>query len=213
MPAASETRKTFRRDTVCSERCSAITLLACSLADAAELPASMEDHGERGAVSLTNPWGVFTEGSYNWGRKDPGVNEDGFDFDAASVTIGVDYNFGSAVAGASVGYDSYDAEFKLANGGDTRMDSVSGSLFGAWNSERVSLNAIVVYGSLETEITRNIRYGPAPCPFQTCGTDRRLVGKPDGRYFAGGVGLGFDFTVGVLAVVAVREHQSSRPQD
>ena len=160
--------------------------------------ATSTDARESGSLQPSNPWGIFTEGSYNWGDRDPGVNDDGFSFHATSVTVGGDYNFGSAVAGASIGYDSFEADFSLANGGDTHVESLSGSLFGAWASQRTNLNAnaIVSYGSLETEITRNILYGPAPCPFQTCGTNRTLVGKPDGRYFAGGVALGYDVSIG-----------------
>jgi hypothetical protein len=36
-----------------------------------------------------------------------GANEDDFDVKAESVTVGFDYNFGSAMLAASAGYDHY----------------------------------------------------------------------------------------------------------
>jgi uncharacterized protein with beta-barrel porin domain len=154
--------------------------------------------------AVSNPWGVFVEGAYNYGTRDQTAGEDGFDFKARSVTAGVDYNFGSAVAGVSVGYDSYKSDFVTngtsISGGNARVKGTSGSLFAAWFGERWSLNGIVSYGSLKTDISRVAIYTPAPGPSCTpvCGVSekRSYLGNPDGRDTAVGITAGYDLSAG-----------------
>ena len=161
----------------------------------------------------TSPWGLFVQGSYNSGRHDATLNEDPFDFHAASVTAGIDYNFGSAVLGASVGYDDYDASFgsvgTLVNGGSARVEGTSGSLYGAWFGQHWLLNGIATYGRLTTNVTRNVQYSvtydktldPQPdindnCGATTCtvNVDRTLRGDPNGHSYAVGVTAGYQYS-------------------
>ena len=150
---------------------------------------------------ITQHWGWFAEGSYVWGNRDQTAAEDGFDFKAESFTAGIDYNFGSAVLGGSIGYDHYKATFDnngQVSGGDVTVKGISGSLYGAWFSDLLFVNGIVSYGSPTTHMTRNVVYSssnscpPAtPCPAQ----DRALTSSPDSRYFAVGATVGHDFDV------------------
>lgn len=158
------------------------------------------DVTESGGTSVAPyQWGWFSEGSYNFGDHDQTSREDGFDFRAVSGTLGIDYNFGSAVLGASAGYDRYKADFDhnaLVTGGDVEVKGGSGSVFGAWFGKQVSVDFIASYGSLSSDISRHLfvpsnnnNCTPA-CPTQ----DRTFTGSPDGRYFSSGVSASYELT-------------------
>jgi uncharacterized protein YhjY with autotransporter beta-barrel domain len=162
-------------------------------------PAEGAAAGGAGVGMTASPWGWFTEGSYGSGNSDATASADAFNFDTRSVTAGVDYNFGAGVLGASVGYDKYTSDFDVTSavlGGSAEVKGTSGSVFGAWFGDTVSVNGIVSYGSLDNEIRRRVLYtGPATCP-QGCSADRTLVGKPGGNYVAVGVTAGLDYVLG-----------------
>jgi uncharacterized protein with beta-barrel porin domain len=145
-------------------------------------------------------WGWFVEGSFNTGDRDQTTNEDGFDFDATSFTGGIDYMLNSGVIGVSLGIDNYDADFdvnNVVNGGSVKLDSTSGSLFGAFYRNNWYFDGIVTFGSLETDTTRRAFY-PSPnaalCPPATpCpGEDDTLLGTTDGDFLSGGATIGYD---------------------
>lgn len=141
--------------------------------------------------------GWFFEGSFNTGDRDQSANEDAFDFDATSLTLGLDYLLDSGVIGVSVGIDDYEADFAnndLVSGGDVQVDGTSGSLFGAFNFGNAYVNGIFSAGSLDSDTSRRAVYDsddacpPAtPCP----GENDTLVGSTDGEFLAGGATLGY----------------------
>lgn len=168
--------------------------------------------GEPGGVQ--NPWGVFLQGSYNSGRHDQTDNEDPFDFHAASVTAGVDYNFGNAVLGVSVGHDNFDAGIRASgsavSGASTHLEGTSGSVYGAWFGPAWYFNGIVNYGSLESDLSREVKYtatyaaGFDPqsipgatdvCTATTCTVtvDRLLTADPGGSALAVGATAGYQY--------------------
>jgi len=151
-------------------------------------------------AAVPNPWGVFAEGTYNFGKRDQSSGEDGYDFKARSVTAGIDYNFGSAVAGVSIGYDKYKADFRAdgvnLSGGDAQVKGTSGSLFGAWFSDNWTLNGIASYGTLKTDVTRVASY-PSLGTCTNCGVQNRIFsGSPNGSDLAVGATAGYDLTAG-----------------
>jgi uncharacterized protein YhjY with autotransporter beta-barrel domain len=149
------------------------------------------------AAPIPNPWGLYVQGSYNSGHHDLTNNEDPFDFHAASVTAGLDYNFGTGVLGASVGYDDYDAGLRtaglLVSGGSAQVQATSGSLYGAWFGQNWTFNGIATYGGLTTNLTRVVKYNLTEiCSPPTCtSVNRTLTGSPDGRSFAIGATAGY----------------------
>jgi uncharacterized protein YhjY with autotransporter beta-barrel domain len=167
-------------------------------------------------AGVASPWGLFLQGSYNSGRHDATLNEDPFDFHASSVTAGLDYNFGGAVLGASIGYDDYDAGFGNtgvnSSGGSAQVKGTSGSLYGAWFGQNWTFNGIATYGKLTTNLSRAVKYavtyntaadpqaditdpGCAPgAPTCTVSVNRTLQGNPDGRSFAFGATAGYQTT-------------------
>ena len=176
---------------------------------------SRADTGSLESGGVPNPWGAFLQGSYNSGRHDQTDNEDPFDFHAVSVTAGVDYNFGNAVLGVSVGHDNYDAGIRASgtavSGGSTRLKGTSGSIFGAWFGPAWYVNGIFNYGRLTSDLSREVKYtatyaagfdpqsipGGAPCPptATTCSAtvDRILTANPDGTAYALGVTAGYQY--------------------
>lgn len=173
--------------------------------------------------AMASPWGLFVQGSYNSGRHDATVNENPFHFHASSVTAGIDYNFGTAVLGASVGYDDYSASFDtvgvLVSGGSARVEGTSGSLYGAWFGQHWTLSGIATYGKLTTNVTRNVRYTvsydstfdtthrdfsdcvPTPGTNCTVSVNRTLQGDPSGHSYAVGATAGYQYTANSWDIV------------
>jgi outer membrane autotransporter protein len=167
--------------------------------------------------AVPNPWGFFVEGGYGWGnREQTNTDDNGFKFDSFSVTGGLDYNFGDAVVGASVGFDRYKADFagqniladgSVAPGGESKVDGVSGSFFGAWFGEQWSFNGIASFGNLRSDLTRSVKYtsalGSGSCVstsgvnLSPCGADQTLSGSPHGSYKAVGATVAYDAKAGM----------------
>ena len=163
---------------------------------------------------VQNPWGVFLQGSYYSGRHDQTDNEDPFGFHAISVTAGVDYNFGNAVLGVSVGHDNFDADIRASgttvSGGGARVKVTSGSVYGAWFGPAWYFNGIINYGGIKSDQSREVKYtanytaGFDPqsipgatdqCAGTTCTVtvDRVLTGNPGGNAFAVGATAGYQY--------------------
>ncbi|MGI9260954.1 MAG: autotransporter outer membrane beta-barrel domain-containing protein [Woeseiaceae bacterium] len=147
-------------------------------------------------------WGWFLEGSFNAGDRDETASEDGFDFDATSVTLGVDYLLNNGVIGVSVGIDNYEADFNpspVVNGGNVEVEGTTGAIFGALFRGNWYFDGILSFGSLDSSTDRDAFYIsnnpaclPAPCP----GVNTTLSGQTDGDFVAGGLSLGYDYTNG-----------------
>jgi uncharacterized protein with beta-barrel porin domain len=142
--------------------------------------------------------GWFLEGSFNTGDRDQTANENGFDFDATSFTLGLDYLFDAGVIGVSVGIDNYEAEFDnslLVAGGKVEVEGTSGSIFGAWFGDGFYLDGLLTIGQLDSDMSRRLVYSstdtclpPNACPAQ----NRVLTGETDGDYLAAGATFGFE---------------------
>jgi uncharacterized protein YhjY with autotransporter beta-barrel domain len=147
-------------------------------------------------------WGWFLEGSYATGDREETNAENGFDFDATSFTLGVDYLLNSGVVGASIGIDNYEADFipsQLVNGGNVDVEGRTASVFGALFRGQWYFDGILSFGTLDSSTTRAAFYPsnnpgctPAPCP----GVNTTLLGDTEGDFFSGGATVGFDFIRG-----------------
>jgi outer membrane lipase/esterase len=146
--------------------------------------------------------GWFLNGAWNTGDRDQSANEDGFDFDAMSFTLGFDYMFDSGVIGFSGGRDVYEAEFDdalLVSGGGVDVEGTTGSLFGAWYPGGFYMDAIVSFGDLDTDVSRRVVYAsnnPDPLSCQCPGENRTLTGEASGDFVAAGLTGGYDASVG-----------------
>jgi len=147
-------------------------------------------------------WGWFLEGSFNTGDRDETTSEDGFDFDSTSATLGIDYLLNNGVIGASVGIDSYDADFNpslVVSGGKVEVEGTTASIFGAIFRDRWYFDGILSFGSLDSDTDRDAFYVsnnpaclPVPCP----GVNTTLSGETDGDFISGGLSVGYDYTNG-----------------
>jgi uncharacterized protein YhjY with autotransporter beta-barrel domain len=180
----------------------------------ADSPSRTSSAGGGAPGGLQNPWGVFLQGSYNSGRHDQTDNEDPFDFHAVSVTAGVDYNFGNAVLGVSIGHDNFDAGVGASgtavSGASTHLKNTSGSVYGAWFGPAWYFNGIINYGRLKSDLSREVKYtatydaGFDPqsipgatdvCTATTCTVtvDRLLTANPGGSALAVGATAGYQY--------------------
>ncbi len=165
-----------------------------------ELSLSSSMLGDGAAADIAGSrWGWFLEGSFNTGDRDQSTAENGFDFDATSATLGLDYMTNWGVVGVSVGIDNYEADFDVnpvVNGGTVDIDSTSGSLFAAFYRGNLYFDAIFSFGDLDSDTTRQAFYvptppnpcAPAPCPT----TDATLLGSTGGDFLSGGATIGYD---------------------
>ena len=147
-------------------------------------------------------WGWFLEGSFNTGDRDATASEDGFDFDAITATLGVDYLFDSGVLGVSIGIDNYEADFNptpVVSGGKVEVEGTSGTIFGALFRGQWYMDGILSFGTLDSDTDRDVFYvsnnpacAPAPCP----GVNTTLSGETDGDFVSAGATVGYDITRG-----------------
>jgi len=146
--------------------------------------------------------GWFLDGAYNTGDRDQTANEDAFDFDASSFTLGLDYMFDAGVIGISAGLDKYDADFDntlLVSGGNVEVEGTTGSLFGAWYPGGFYLDGILSFGDLDTDVSRQVVYdsnNPDPVNCECPGENRTLTGDTGGDFIAAGLTVGYDVTRG-----------------
>lgn len=119
-------------------------------APAAAAPATPEPKRDR-------PWGFFVNGRLSRGGHDAGVDETGWDFDTAGVTLGVDRAVGTntflggALSALDNSTDLDDA------GGDLDVSGLALTLYGIWEAgERGYFQATATYGQNSYEQARRL---------------------------------------------------------
>ncbi|MGI9305069.1 MAG: autotransporter outer membrane beta-barrel domain-containing protein [Gammaproteobacteria bacterium] len=160
-----------------------------------------DGYGQGGDSALTGQRvGAFINGSFNTGDKDATAREDGFDFDGISLTGGVDYRFTeSFVLGATVGYNSQEADFDTTvtvAGGSVEADGFSVSGYGLYYFERFYLTGLVNIGTNENDLTRRIII-----PTNTTGgADRTATASTDSDQLGISVSGGIDLAPGKVTI-------------
>lgn len=122
--------------------------------DAAEAPATAAPAVQ---PKRERPWGFFLNGRLSKGEKARGVDETGFDFDTAGVTIGFDRAVGSnSFFGFAL--SALETETGLADaGGDLDTSGLSLTLYGIWEGAGNGyFQASATYGQNQYEQTRRI---------------------------------------------------------
>lgn len=158
---------------------------------------NMHGGGAAGDVAGSR-FGWFLEGSFNTGDHDQTSNEDAFDFDAITWSVGADYLFDAGVIGVAVGRDNFQADFSealMVSGGGVEVEGTSASLFGAWFGERFYFDGLVTFGRMDNDMSRKLVYAstdsciaPTPCPPQ----NRSLLGETEGDFLATGATFGYE---------------------
>ena len=151
--------------------------------------------------------GLFVQGAFGSGDKDPTRNEAGYDVDTFSVTGGIDYRFtDSLVAGAALGYAQTDSDFTRDSsgtriGGSFDTDSLTLSLYGSWYGERSYVDLVASYGDIDYDSERRIVYSVSATPGQvgdvvlpaTDSVNSTAHGKTSGDTLEVGLGAGVNF--------------------
>lgn len=116
--------------------------------------------GSTASADGYNRWGFFINGNYGTGEKDETFNENGFDFDAYGITIGIDYRFNdNFVGGIAVGMASSDVDID-DNAGEYDTDGENIAVYALYNGEKFYVEGSLTYGSYDYEGERIISYGP-----------------------------------------------------
>lgn len=135
------------------------------------------------------PLGVWINGSFHLGEVDSMPAQRGFNYKNWGVTAGADYKIlDSLVLGGAFSYVLSDNDFDH-KGGHADNDSYIGSLYGSYYPiENFFLDAVVNYGHINFDTTRNISY---TIPGDVVHTQAR--GDTDGNQWGFTVSSGYHF--------------------
>jgi outer membrane autotransporter protein len=151
--------------------------------------------------------GLFANGLFDVGHRDPTSNEDGFNFHTYGVIAGVDYRFTpKLVLGAAFTYQSANSDLDnpsslvspifstSANAGSADTRSYGFSLYGTYYVlEQLYVDGIVSFGWNNYSLDRVISYalgGTTPPVNQIAHAD------PNGHQYSFSVGAGYEFRQG-----------------
>ena len=141
--------------------------------------------------------GAFISGSYGTGDKDETSREDGFDFDTAGVTLGVDYRLlNELVLGTAFSYSHFDSDFESSSvnaGGGNDSDGYTFSVYGTYYLENFYVEAIGSGGWADHDSKRRI---VVPSNTTVAPINRTAKGNTDSRQYSVSVGTGYNAQVG-----------------
>jgi uncharacterized protein with beta-barrel porin domain len=151
--------------------------------------------------------GLFANGLFAVGDRDPTSNEDGFDFHTYGVIAGVDYRFSpKLVLGAAFIYQSSNSDLKnpsslvsptfstSANAGSADTRSYGFSLYGTYYVlEQLYVDGIVSFGWNNYSLDRVIGYN---LPAQMSRVNQIAHADPNGYQSSFSVGAGYEFRQG-----------------
>jgi uncharacterized protein YhjY with autotransporter beta-barrel domain len=160
--------------------------------------------------------GLFANGLFAVGDRDPTSNEDGFDFHTYGVIAGVDYRFSpKLVLGAAFTYQSANSDLDnpsslvsptfstSANAGSADTRSYGFSLYGTYYVlEQLYVDGIVSFGWNNYSLARVIGYnlGPTSTGTGPDGTTKPVnqiaQADPNGHQYSFSVGAGYEFRQG-----------------
>ncbi len=143
--------------------------------------------GDSGGGGLGGRLGAFISGSFGTGDKDETSREDGFDFDTAGATLGVDYRLlDELVIGTAFTYSHFDADFSTSSvnaGGDSKTNGYVFSLYSTYFIEDFYVEGIGSIGWNDYDFKRKIEFP---------GTNRTAKGDTDATQYSFTIGTGYN---------------------
>jgi outer membrane lipase/esterase len=132
--------------------------------------------------------GMFVSGNVSFGEKEDVVDELGFDFNTAGMTVGIDYRLSHAqIAGGAVGIVNSDSDFNGSRG-NTDIRGLSLLAYSTYYLNQSSyLEAVFSFGKNNFDNSRNIVAGPI---------NAVVSGETDGTETSISLGVGYDFSQG-----------------
>ena len=141
--------------------------------------------------------GTFISGSLGTGEKDETSREDGFDFNTAGVTVGVDYRFlEELVVGTAFSYSHFDGDFHKSSvnaGGGSDSDGYVFSIYGTYYLQDFYLEGIGSVGWNDHDSKRKI---VIPSNTAEPSTRRTAKGETDSTQYSLSLGTGYAAHVG-----------------
>ncbi len=141
--------------------------------------------------------GAFVSGSIGTGKKDESSKEDGFDFDTAGITVGVDYRLlDELVLGTAFSYSHFDSDFDTSSvnaGGGNDSDGYTFSIYSTYYIEDFYLEAIGSAGWSDHDSKRKIFVSSNTA---VAGIDRTAKGETDSTQYSFSVGTGYNAQIG-----------------
>jgi uncharacterized protein YhjY with autotransporter beta-barrel domain len=138
--------------------------------------------------------GLFLNGRVGAGEKDATVLEDGFDFDTAGLTGGIDYRVrDTTVLGFAAGIDRSEADF-ASDQGTLEVDGYTAAAYlTTYNDGGVYVDVTASFGQNAFALDRHIRYTlPAFDGSGPVTVDQTASADPDGDQLSASLELGWD---------------------
>jgi outer membrane autotransporter protein len=105
-------------------------------------------------------YGLWLDAFGSWGDQDESDGFTGYDYDLYGATIGFDRIFRNRyILGISIGYSETDIGLD-GNQGDGEIESLYGSVYGSYYTERGYIDAALSYGDQDYRNSRRIVIGP-----------------------------------------------------
>jgi uncharacterized protein with beta-barrel porin domain len=146
-------------------------------------------------VGLSENFSIFANVSGGNGEKDATDRENGFDLDAMTFIIGADYRLNnSTVVGASIGWETYDADYtknQRVSGGDMSVDTTTLSLYGLYSQESYYMSAILGYGNSDFDTTRSVQYSSNNPNNNLSGANRQISSKSESDQYNVSLTMGY----------------------
>jgi uncharacterized protein YhjY with autotransporter beta-barrel domain len=154
------------------------------------------------SIGDSSRWGFFINGSLRRGNQDTTTYETPFDFQANTITAGVDYRLSDRlVLGVALSHSSGSTDFTDGTG---RLDSRnnSASLYGTFYNDAFYWDLIGTYGHITYDATRTTSFSinsntvgaPSNCTGSVCSVD--TTGSTGGQQLAFSTNLGYSFNAG-----------------
>ena len=133
----------------------------------------------------------YVNGKIDFGEKDRDSANQGYEFDAQTLTLGADYRLTDNVfIGAALGYEM--ADVKFAQGGALDVGGWKGSVYGSYFSgDEFYVDVQASYGRNDYSSERRIVYD-----YVGGRVDRTAKGDTKGDQFTGGIASGLDYNRG-----------------
>ncbi|MCB1755035.1 MAG: autotransporter outer membrane beta-barrel domain-containing protein [Gammaproteobacteria bacterium] len=151
---------------------------------------------------LANRWGVFINGDIGSGEKDATDGEDGFSYDSAGFTVGVDYRLSDqTVLGLAAGFTSSESDFdrsSTVSGGGLDTETTNLSAYGLFYTDDYFFDFVLTAGQGSFDMERRIRIQSNSANAENDGADRTATSDTDSTQFAASFGGGTEIISGSL---------------
>ena len=148
--------------------------------------------------ALSGRWGGFVNFGYAWGNVDQTPLQDAYKYGSFSVLAGADYRVTDAfVLGAAFNYSDTHSDYDQSLG-NVKARTSGVSVYGTYYMDAWYVDALIGYGSVDYDSTRNI-FIPSNNPLVRA-INTSATASPNGQQWSGSIGIGRGFETGTVTV-------------